>query len=274
MMKENVRVAIIQSKPYPELDDPRNVGHAVRLLEQCQGKDVDVACLPEYFPWAGEDVLAGMARKLRCYIVAGLIEDLGEGRFNTATLFDRNGRLVGRQRKANLGSVERRHFGLVPGDDSYRVFETDFGRIGLPVSIDFWGQPDAARVLTEQGADLLINQGTFSILRGHWKQGALVRAFDNFIPVVGINTADFNSRIGGRVYRQLGGHSITIQPPKLLNRDDFGRWLRSLDSLEEWVSVELDEREQVFVGEVDLGTTRRFRSEFWSRLGFRRHRVS
>jgi predicted amidohydrolase len=178
-MKETARVALVQVKPYPELDNPRNVGHAIRLLEQCRGRNVDVVCLPEYFPWAGEEILADMAKKLCCYIVAGLVENLGEKRFNTATLFDRGGRMVGRQPKVNLGSIDRRHFGFAPGESTFRVFDTDFARIGLPVGIDFWGQPEGARTLTDKGAELIINQSLFPILRGHWKHASLVRSFDN-----------------------------------------------------------------------------------------------
>jgi hypothetical protein len=66
---------------------------------------------------------------------------------------------------------------------------------------------------------------------------------------------------------------MITQPPRLLSEHDFRLWLRSLDSLETWVTVELDEREQVFFGEVHLATTRRFRNEFWRHLGIRSHRV-
>ena len=272
-MKDTIRVALIQGKPYPELDDPRNVGHAITLLEKCSGKDVDLACLPEYFPWGGEEILADMASRLRCYIVAGLVEEMGNKKFNTATLFDRNGRIVGRQRKVHPGTMERRHFGVTPGNAIWKVFKSDFGKIGFPVAIDFWGQPEAAKMVADQGADLIINLSIFPILREHWKQSALVRAFDNFIPVIGVNTSDFNCRVQGRVYGHRGGGSMIIQPPKLVSEDDFTLWLRSLDSLEKWATVELDKREQVFIGEVDLGTARRFRAEFWRRLGIHRHRV-
>ena len=239
-VKDTVRVALIQGKPYPELDDPRNVGHAITLLEKCRGKDVDVACLPEYFPWGGEEILSDMARKLRSYIVAGIVEDSGNKRFNSAVLFDRKGHIVGRQRKANLTTMERRHLGIAPGDSTYKVFDTEFGKMGLPVSIDFWGQPGAAQILTDHGADLIINQAIFTILKGHWKHSALVRAFENFIPVVGVNSAGFNCRVGGRVYRHRGGNSIIIQPPRVVSKDDFTLWLRSLDSLEGWIKVQLD----------------------------------
>lgn len=269
-MRETLRVALVQAKPYPELDDPRNIGHAIRLLEQCRGKEVDLVCLPEYFPWAGEEALGDMAKRLRCYIAAGLIEAAGERFYNTATLFDRRGRIVGRQRKFNLGRLEQQSLGLAPSDGTFRILEADFGRVGMPVATDLWGQPEAARTLTDQGADLLVNPSIFPILRGHWKYGLLVRAFDNFVPVVGVNTADFNSKLSGRTYRHHGGHSLIVQPPRLVTRDDFQLWLRSLDSLEGWITLKLDEREQVSVGEVDLGTTRKFRTEFWRQLGFQR----
>ena len=184
-----------------------------------------------------------------------------------------NGRIIGRQRKFELGSIDRRHFEFTPGDGTFKVFNTDFACIGLPVGVDFWGQPEGARTLTDKGADLIINQSIFPILRGHWKQSGLVRSFDNFIPVVGINTADFNCRVEGRVYRHQGGGSMIIQPPILASEHDFRLWLRSLDNLEGWVTVELDRREQVQIGKVDIKTTKRFRTEFWRHLGIRRHRV-
>jgi len=269
-MKENIRVALVQAKPYPELDDPRNVGHAIRLLEQFRGKGVDIACLPACFPWSGAEALAEVVRSLRCYLVAGIPEAAGDKRFSTATLFDRRGRIVGRQRQVHVGMVEGLHLEIVGGDGAYRVFDTDFGRLGLPVGIDFWGQPDAARALTEEGADLIINPSIFSILHGHSKRAALVRALENFIPVVAVNTADFNSRLGGRVCHHHGGKSVIIQPPRLVTRDDFRIWLRSLDDPKGWVTVELDRREQVSLGEVDLATGRRFRAEFWRQLGIHR----
>jgi predicted amidohydrolase len=124
--------------------------------------------------------------------------------------------------------------------------------------------------MTEQGADLIINASIFPVLLGHWKSAALTRALENFIPVVGINTADFNLRLGGRVHHRHGGRSLIIQPPRLVNKDDFRIWLRSLDSLEGWITLKLDKREQVALGEIDLGPVRRFRGEFRRQLGIER----
>jgi predicted amidohydrolase len=269
-MKDTIRVAIIQPKPYPSFDDPRNVGHALMLLERCRGEKLDIVCFPEYFPYHGERELGTAARQLNTYIIAGLVEADGERLYNTATLIDRSGRLLGRQRKRNLGVLEREQLGITPGDGLFRTFATDFGKIGMPVCIDFWGQPEAGKQLADQGVDIVVNISIFPILCGHWKHGALVRAFDNFMPVVGVNTADYNAIINGRRIHQHGGKSFVIQLPKVLDREDFQRWFRSLDTITDWIKMELDPLEQMSVVEVDLRTARRFRREFWGRFGFQR----
>ncbi len=269
-MKTTVKVAIIQPKPYPQFDDPRNVGHALLLLERCRRKNLDVICFPEYFPWNGEEEIAAQAKALKTYIIAGIVEASGDNLYNTATLFGRDGRILGRQRKKYVGALERHSFGITPGKGPYEIFYTDFGKIGMPVCIDFWGQPQAGQQLTDKGADIIFNIGIFPILRGHWKTACLVRAFENFMPVVGVNTADFNCLIGSRRYHQYGGHSMIIEPPRLLDKDHFRRWLKSLDNIEDWVKVELDETEQIYFGDVDLNSGKRFRRDFWQRFGFQR----
>ncbi len=269
-MKDNIRIAIVQPKPYPSFDDPRNIGHALQLMEKCRGEQLDVICFPEYFPCLGDREMGSAARRFNSYVIAGIIEEEGGKRYNTATLYNRAGRIVGRQRKLCVGAVERSKIGISPGDGVFRVFETDFARIGMPVSIDFWGQPEAGRQLSRQEVDIVFNPGLFPVLRGHWKTGALVRAFDNFLPVVGINSADYNALIGEKRVHQYGGGSFILQPPKMLARDDFNRWANGLDNIENWVLAELDRLEQVYVADVNLAGAARFRIEFFNRFGFKR----
>lgn len=269
-MKDNIRFAIMQPKPYPSLDDPRNLGHALQLLERCRGETLDIICFPEYFPYQGERELASAARQHKAYILAGLVDVDGDRVYNTATLFDRAGRLVGRQRKRNLGVLETERLGMVPGDGVFLPFVTDFGKVGIPVCIDFWGQPEAGKQLVDAGAEIIFNISIFPILRNHWKTGALVRAFDNFVPVIGVNTADYNALFQGKRVHHHGGGSFVIQPPRMLDMDDFRRWIRGVNDVEDWVQVELDELEQVYFGEVNLSTARRFRKELWRRFGLSR----
>jgi hypothetical protein len=98
----------------------------------------------------------------------------------------------------------------------------------------------------------------------------MVRAFDNFVPVVGINTADYNAVFGEKRVHQHGGGSFILQPPKMLDKDDFNRWVKGLDNIENWVQVELDQLEQVHIADVNLTAARRFRMDFFKRFGFKR----
>ncbi len=268
-MHSPVKIILIQPLPVARLDSPENLDRAVKLLERCRGRQADLICFPEYFPFSGDAALAQAARELKAYLVAGLVEESGPRRYNTATLFDRQGKLVGRQRKCTLGNLERRGFGVTPGS-GFQVLDTDFGRLGLAVCIDFWGQPEAARTLTEQGADLVVNPSIFPILRGHWPQGALVRAFDNYLPVVGVNTASFTAEIAGRNYTMQGGGSFAIQPPGPDDAAELSRLVRNWDDLHDWIIFKADDEEQVFTIHLDLAGPRVWRPVIWERFGMQR----
>ena len=263
------KIILIQALPAARLDSRENLTRALRLLEACQGHQPDLICFPEYFPFSGEAELAAAARRLQAHIIAGLVEEEGGARYNTATLFDRGGRMLGRQRKHNVGILERQGFGVVPGD-GWQVWETDFGRLGVPVCIDFWGQPEAARQLAAQSADLIVNPAIFPILRGHGQTGALTRAFDYYLPVVGVNTAAMVAEIGGRHYSLQGGHSFAIQPPAPADNHEMSLQVRDWDNLREWVVLEGGETEAMLTVNLDLDGPRRWRPVIGNRFGFRR----
>ncbi|MGV8074926.1 MAG: carbon-nitrogen hydrolase family protein [Syntrophobacteraceae bacterium] len=269
-MKDKIRVAIVQPKPYPSCDDPRNIGHALLLLEKCRGEELDIICFPELFPYLGEEELGAAAQRHETYILAGLVESEGEKLYNTATLFDRSGAIVGRQRKRNVTSRERSLLGISPGDGVYHAYATDFGKIGISVGIDFWGQPEAGNQLCGQGAEIAFNICMFPHLRDHWKTGAIVRSFDNFVPVVGVNTVSYNAMFQEKRVHQHGGGSFVISPPKIIDKENFRRWLKSLDSCQSWLQIELDDLELVQIANIDLGTTRRYKRELWNHFGIQR----
>lgn len=263
-----VNLVLVQALPGPRLESRENLVLALRYLERCQGRGVDLICFPEYFPFSGEEELARAAGSLGAYLVAGLVEEDGGKRYNTATLFDRRGNLVGRQRKNTLGNLERQGFDVVPGE-GWQVWETDFGRLGLPVCIDFWGQPEAARQLAGQGADLIVNPSIFPILRGHWSYGALVRSFDYYLPVAGVNSATFTAEIGGRHYKMQGGRSFAVQPPAPADGKELGRLVRAWDDLRDWLVLTGGEAEALLPVTLDLAGPRRWRPAIRQRFGMR-----
>ena len=263
------KIILIQPLPFSRLNSPKNLPRALELLARCQGQKADVICFPEYFPFFGEQELAQAALDLQAYIVAGLVEEDGGKLYNTATLFDRRGNLAGRQRKINLGQLERRAFNVSPGEN-WQIFETDFGRLGMPVCIDFWGQPEAARQLAAQKADLIVNPGFFPIMRGHWTTGALTRAFDYYLPVAGVNSSTFVAEISGRHYSHQGGGSFAIQPAVPADESDLRRIVRGWDSLQDWIILQGGEVEEIFSVTLDLEGVRHWRPVIQERFGILR----
>jgi predicted amidohydrolase len=261
------KIVLIQAQPAARLESRENLIRALKLLEACQGQETDLICFPEYFPFSGEEELAAAAGRLGAYIVAGLVEKNGGTAYNTATLFDRQGRLLGRQRKHNMGNLERRGFEVHPGKN-WPVWDTDFGRLGLAVCIDFWGQPEAARQLAGQEVDLIVNPGIFPIMQGHWYMGALTRAFDYYLPVVGVNIAAAVVEIAGRHYSMQGGGSFALQPPVPTDKADLARQVRDWDDLTEWIVLRGGENEAVLRVNLDLEGPRRWRPTIRRRFGF------
>jgi predicted amidohydrolase len=261
-------ILLVQALPAPHLESRENLDRALKYLERCLGQGADLICFPEYFPFSGDEELARAAASIQAYVVAGLVEEAEGQRYNTATLFDRRGNLVGRQRKHNLGDLERRGFGVSPGE-GWQVWDTDFGRLGLAVCLDFWGQPEAARQLASQGADLIVNPSLFPIMRGHWHLGALVRAFDYYLPVVAVNTATFVAQVAGRPYGMQGGGSFVIQPPAPADDREMARLVRGWDYLNDWETVTGGATEEILSVSLDLAGIRRWRPLIRQRFGIR-----
>ena len=96
--------------------------------------------------------LSAAAAKHGIYVVAGIYELAGDIAYNSAPLFGREGELIGVYRKIHLPSPEV-DWGFTPGD-SFPVFETDIGRIGIQICYDHHF-PEASRALAMNGADII-----------------------------------------------------------------------------------------------------------------------
>ncbi|MCL2639415.1 MAG: heparinase II/III family protein, partial [Phycisphaerales bacterium] len=98
-------------------------------------------------------VLSELAKRHHCYVCAGLYEYHGGPIYNTAVLYDRDGKFVGKYNKTHLPREES-EAGLTPGD-TYPVFDTDFGKVGIMICWDVHF-PEPARSLALQGAELIL----------------------------------------------------------------------------------------------------------------------
>lgn len=164
-----IRAMTIFHRPTGTKSAADSVEQFCRIAEQHSGERPDIVCLPEGITVVGTgksyaDVceavpgptttrLGELARVLHSYVVGGLYERVGNVIYNTAVLIGRDGKLVGTYRKTHLPREEVEG-GLTPGD-SYPVFETDFGKVGLMICWDVQF-PEPARALALKGAEVIL----------------------------------------------------------------------------------------------------------------------
>jgi predicted amidohydrolase len=164
-----VNVASINLRPERTSSAGESVAQFAALVESAVPAGTDLILLPEGITVVGtgkayaevaESIpgpttlrLAELARRKKSWIVAGIYEREGKVIYNTSVLLDREGRVAGKYRKVYLPREELER-GLTPGD-SYPVFQTDFGTVGMMICYDvFFADP--ARALAAQGAELIL----------------------------------------------------------------------------------------------------------------------
>ena len=116
------------------------------------GTPKNAAEVAEAIPGPATKALGEAARRNRLWVVAGLMEQEGDGLYNTAVLLDREGRLAGKYRKVHLPREEWLK-GIAPGGE-YPVFKTDFGTVAIQICYD-WFFPEAAAAFALRGAEIL-----------------------------------------------------------------------------------------------------------------------
>lgn len=160
-----VKVAAIRLRP--KGDDP--VERFIELSRRSVPAGTDIILLPEGITVVGTtkkyaDVsepipgpatarLGALAREKGAWIVAGIYEREGKVVYNTSVLINRAGEYAGKYRKVYIPREEM-EAGITPGD-SYPVFTTDFGKVGMMICYDvFFADP--ARGLATNGAELIL----------------------------------------------------------------------------------------------------------------------
>ncbi len=102
-----------------------------------------------------EETFRSWARKHRIWLVPGsMFERTEEGVFNTASVFDPDGNLVGRYRK--MFPFRPYESGVESGAE-FLVFDVpEVGRFGLSICYDLWF-PETARTLAAKGAEVILH---------------------------------------------------------------------------------------------------------------------
>ena len=122
--------------------------------------------------------IRNVAQENRVYLAAGLAERSGDKFYNSCVLVSPQGKLVGNYHKSHTLNDEP----LNTLGDSFPVFETELGRIGIMICYDRQ-PPETARLLTLHGAEIILNPAAGSYGETNTMM-VRTRAYENGVPIV------------------------------------------------------------------------------------------
>ncbi len=247
-MSDKVKIAAVQMDP----KITENSGNLDRILSEIKvaaDKSADLIVFPECaltgyvfasreeampvmetIPGPSTDKLAACCQELGVHVIVGLLEIDADKCFNAAVLIGPQG-LVGKYRKNHLPFLGIDRF-VDHGDKPFQVYQTPIGNIGMHICYDC-NFPESARVMTLQGADILVLPTNWPEGRGYVARYIInSRAYENKVHFVAVN------RVGRERGVKFIGQSKIISA--------LGDTLAQADS----------DNEQIIYGEVNLADAR------------------
>lgn len=257
----------------PVIDDVRKAEIYLREnISYAASKEAELVMLPEMFccPYETAEfpkhaeaeggsfyrLCAQLAAENSIYLAAGSMPEIDNetGKiYNTAYVFDRNGRQIAKHRKLHLFDIDVecgqyfKESDTLSAGSGITVFDTDFGRMGICICYDI-RFPELIRLMALQGARIILVPAAFNMTTGplHWELTLRAQAVFNQVYVLGTST----SRDESASYHAWG-HTMIVDP---------------------WGVVEgqLDEKEGILISEADLNKINEIREQ----LPLLRHRRS
>jgi len=136
-----------------------------------------------------EAALSNIAKKYNMYIVGAYIAKRQDQIYNIASIFDRQGKIVGEYRKTHLPIGET--WQTVPGQN-IDVYSLDFGKIGISICYDM-SFPEMVQILALKGAEIIFHPTFgYSLYDAIGESILKVRAFDNGVYIVTSKNAVYN----------------------------------------------------------------------------------
>ena len=233
-----------------------NLKKAIQMIKESKEQGADLAVLPEMFncPYENEKFveyaeelmmsntlkeISKVAKEESIHVLAGSIPELeindgSKSIYNTSVLFDNKGKFLGKHRKMHLfdidvkGKIYFKESDTLSAGNEFTVIKTDFATIGIGICYDI-RFVELSRIMTIEGAEILIFPGAFNLTTGpaHWELLFRSRALDNQVYAIGVapaldKDANYNSF----------GHSIAVNP--------WGEVIEELDFDEDLRIVEID----------------------------------
>ncbi|MEY3239926.1 MAG: hypothetical protein RIR11_1364 [Bacteroidota bacterium] len=170
-----VKIAITQLSCSPNVDE--NITKHIQHIRIAADNGANIICLQElfdaqYFPQTVDvnnykyartipsdlsNTMSALAAELGVVLIVPIYEEALPGLyFNTAMVFDADGKYLGKYRKTHIpdGPQYLEKYYFAPGDLGYPVFNTKFGCIAVGICWDEWF-PEVARLFALQGAGII-----------------------------------------------------------------------------------------------------------------------
>jgi N-carbamoylputrescine amidase len=137
-----------------------------------------------------------IAEKLNVVLPISFFEQKNNAHYNSVAIIDAGGEILGVYRKTHIpdgpGYEEKYYFN--PGDTGFKVWDSQYGKIGVGICWDQWF-PEAARSMALLGAEILLyptaigsEPGDHSIdSKNHWQITMRGHAGANILPVMAAN---------------------------------------------------------------------------------------
>ena len=152
---------------------------------------------------------ADLARELSVVLPISYFERDGDKYYNSLSVADADGRLLGNYRKSHIpsGPGYQETYYFRPGDSGFMVWDTAYACIGVGICWDQWF-PEAARSMVLQGAELLLYPTAIGSepeepqldSSGHWQRVMQGHAGANLVPVIASNRIGSETNGGCQLY--------------------------------------------------------------------------
>tara|TARA_B100000929_G_scaffold8635_1_gene7340 strand:- start:320 stop:1189 length:870 start_codon:yes stop_codon:yes gene_type:complete len=222
-----------------------NITKATKLIKQAADEGANIILLQELFQtpyfciqydenifklaqnFENNKILKQMselAKKLNVVLPISFFEKDNNAYFNSIAVINSDGNILGKYRKSHIpdgaGYLEKYYFN--PGNTGFKVWDTNFGKIGIGICWDQWF-PEAARIMALKGAEILfyptaIGDELMSEYdsSGAWQRVMQGHAAANIMPVVASNRIGSES-VKGQVNGFYGKSFICDRSGKIIN---------------------------------------------------------
>ncbi|WHH58522.1 N-carbamoylputrescine amidase [Petroclostridium sp. X23] len=194
-----------------------NIEKAEKLVREAASKGANIVLLQElfetpyfcqkeeieHFDYATEvennkaiNHFKKIAAELKVVIPISFYERKNNARYNAIAVIDADGSVLGVYRKTHIpdGPGYEEKFYFNPGDTGFKVWHTQYAKIGIGICWDQW-YPETARCLTLMGAEILLYPTAIGSepeesdvdSKNHWQICMQGHAGANIIPVVASN---------------------------------------------------------------------------------------